>query len=68
MERMGVPRGVPTWVSHRSNRRSQVNKTHQQDIYEEKEFVINHRQSAESRALTHKINLRGSTPTNPYHK
>jgi len=42
MERMGVPRGVPTWVSHRSNRRSQVNKTHQQDNYEEKEFVINH--------------------------
>ena len=37
-----MPRGVPTWVSHRSKRRSQVNKTHQQDIYEEKEFVINH--------------------------
>ena len=33
---------MPTWVSHRSKRRSQVNKTHQQDIYEEKEFVINH--------------------------
>lgn len=31
----GGAEGVPTWVSHRSKRRSQVNKTHQQDIYEE---------------------------------